>query len=259
MALLNPVEESMMTFLRDFWQLSVEVTAKKMRKTADRVALHASPVWLGAGSPTPFSSLYEIKQCGAPLGGATSAHFPSRLYLAVVMEALTRLDEALIDAAEKALLAGRTKLGLSFPQAISFCASMTIVMLASSVFLSSGNLLTVKVPLLGLYAVLAFTVGKTLFRDLAYFDGNWNSEAERGFAKNATENRVKLRPARAILWAFAVMSVLFTSTLSLRLLELDAISPLNAGRDILSSLLGIPVLLIYLYVMCARPSGRVTL
>lgn len=31
------------------------------------------------------------------------------------MEALARLDQALIDAAEKALFAGRTKLGLSFP------------------------------------------------------------------------------------------------------------------------------------------------
>lgn len=241
------------------WELvAVEVTVKKNAEDGRPRRAPRKPCLLGAGSPTPFSSLYEVKQCGAPRGGATSAHYPSRLYLADVMEALTRLDEALIDAAEKALLAFRTKLGLSFPQAIRFCASITIVMLASSAFVSSGDLLTVRIPLLGLYAVLAFTVEKTLFRDLAYFDGNWNSEAERGFAKNAMENRVKLRPARAILWTFAVMSVLFTSTLSLRLLELDAISPSDAGRDILSSLLGMPVLLIYQYIMCARPSGGVT-
>lgn len=143
------------------------------------------------------------------------------------METLARLDQALIDAVEKALFAGRTKLGLSFPRAVSLCASMTVVMLAFSAFLSSGDLLTVKIPLLALYAVLALAMGKTLFRQLAYFDANWTSEIERGFAKSAMENRVKLRPVRTI-------------------------------RDVLSSLLGMPVLLTYQYIMCARPSGRGT-
>ncbi|RAS09775.1 hypothetical protein [Ensifer adhaerens] len=46
------------------------------------------------------------------------------------MEVLTRIDEALIDVVEKALLASRTRLDLSFPRTVSLCGSMTIVMMA---------------------------------------------------------------------------------------------------------------------------------
>ncbi|MGN7802506.1 hypothetical protein ACTJKE_07195 [Ensifer sp. 22521] len=133
---------------------------------------------------------------------------------------------------------------------------MLIVMLALSAFLSSGDLLTVKIPLLALYAVLAFAMGKTVFRHLAYFNDHWNPEIERALAMNAMQNRANLRPVRALFWVFALMSVFFTLTFSLKLLGLDAISALNAGRDILSSLLGMPALLTYQYIMCARPSGR---
>ncbi len=66
---------------------------------------------------------------------------------------------------------------------------MTIIMMALSAFLSSGDLVTVKIPLLALYAVLAFAMGRTVFRHLDYFDDNWTPEIERGFAKSAMENR----------------------------------------------------------------------
>ncbi|KQX56007.1 MULTISPECIES: hypothetical protein [Ensifer] len=175
------------------------------------------------------------------------------------MEGLVRIDEALIDGVEKALFSVRNKLGLSFPQAVSLCGSITIVMMALSVFLSSGDLMTVKIPLLILYAVLAFAMSKTVFRHLSHFDETWTPEAERVLAKNAVGNRERLRPVRALFWAFSLMSAFLTLTLSAKLLGLGAISPLNAGRDMLSNLLGFPALLAFQYIMCSRPSGRTKL
>jgi hypothetical protein len=175
------------------------------------------------------------------------------------MEALVRIDEKLIDVVEKALLAARTRLGVSFPRAVSLCASITIILMALSVFMSSGDLLTVKIPLLVLYAVLAFAMGRTLFRDLSHFNNIWNSEIDKILSKSAMWNREKLRPVRALCGFFAVTSFFFTGLVSLNLLSLGATSLVDTGKDLLGSLLGIPVLLIYQYTMCARPSGRPTL
>ncbi|MCZ7860770.1 hypothetical protein O9X98_05070 [Agrobacterium salinitolerans] len=175
------------------------------------------------------------------------------------MEALVRIDDTFIDVVEKALLSARTRLGLSFPRAIAFCGSATLFLMALSVFMSAGNLLTVKIPLLTLYALLAYLMGKTVFRNLAYFNSNWNPDIERILAQSAMATRTKLRPARALFGFFAILSVSFTLMVDLKLAGMGEISLLDAGRDILSSLIGIPVLLAYQYVMCARPSGRPTL
>ena len=175
------------------------------------------------------------------------------------MEALVRIDDTFIDVVEKALLSARTRLGLSFPRAVALCGSGTLVLMALSAFLSAGDLVTFKIPLLVLYAVLAYAMGKTVFRNLAYFNSNWNPEIERILSSAAMANRAKLRPVRALFGFFAFLTVFFSLTVALKLLGIGAISPLDAGRDILSSLLGIPVLLTYQYIMCARPSGGLTL
>lgn len=174
------------------------------------------------------------------------------------MEALVRIDDTLIEVVEKALLSARTRIGLSFPRAVALCGSATLVLMALSVFLSAGDLLTFKIPLLALYAVLAYAMGKTVFRNLAYFNNYWNPDAERILTQSAMGNRAKLRAVRALFGFTAVLSVFFSLTVDLQLLGLGEISALDAGRDILSSLLGFPVLLTYQYIMCARPSGRPT-
>ncbi|MBD9541290.1 hypothetical protein IB276_17675 [Ensifer sp. ENS04] len=156
-------------------------------------------------------------------------------------------------------MAARTRLGLTFPGAVSLAGSVTIFMMALSVFVSTGDLATVKIPLLVLYAALAYTMGKTVFRHLAYLNSNWNAEIESNFSRNAMENRAKLRPVRVVFAVFATMSIVFTATLSIKLLGIGGISVSDAARDLLSSLLGIPALLAYQYVMCARPSGQPTL
>lgn len=175
------------------------------------------------------------------------------------MEVLVRIDDRLIDVAERTLFAARTSLALSFPAAISLAGSVTIFLMALSTFVSSGDLATVKIPLLVLYAALAYTMGKTVFHHLNYLNNNWTAEVERIFARRAMDNRTKLRPVRALFGFLAAMSIFFTVTLSFKLLGVGGISLSDAGRDILSSLLGIPALLAYQYVMCASPSGRPTL
>lgn len=175
------------------------------------------------------------------------------------MEALISIDDKFIDVVEKALLSVRTRLRLSFPRAIALCGSATIFLMALSVFMSAGNLLTVKIPLLTLYALLAYLMGKTVFSHLAYFNSNWNSDIERILTRSAMATRTKLRPVRALFGFFAVLSVTFTLAVDLQLVTMGEIALPDAGRDLVSSLIGLPVLLAYQYVMCARPSGRTSL
>ncbi|MDW9481179.1 hypothetical protein GOB57_21270 [Sinorhizobium meliloti] len=172
------------------------------------------------------------------------------------MEALVRIDETLIDFAERSLFAVRNRLDISFPKAIGLSASTTIVLMAFSVFLSSGNLVTVKIPLLCMYAVLAFVLGRTVLHHLAYFSKHWGPEAEKILSRDALGNRARFRRMRALLAFVGTVSVLWSLTGSLRLLDLGEISLLDAGRELLSSLLGMPVLLAYHYLLCARPTAR---
>ncbi|MCV9964632.1 hypothetical protein OIU34_22330 [Pararhizobium sp. BT-229] len=174
------------------------------------------------------------------------------------METLVRIDEALIDAVENGLYTARNKLGASYPKAMAFCLSTTIVVMAFATFISSSNFLTVKIPVLCLYAVLAYMMGRTSLRYLADFHVVWNPELERITTRDALGNRQRLRPFRALLAFGSIVFTTFSLAVSLKLLGFGAISPVEAVRDVLSSLLGIPMLLAYQYVMCARPSGKPT-
>ncbi len=175
------------------------------------------------------------------------------------METLVRIDDGLIDFAEKTLFSVRDRLDMSFPRAMGICASTVVFLLALSAFLSPGDPVTVKIPLLMLYAVLAYAIGRTVLRHLAWFSNNWGPDIERVLTRDALGNRTKLRPLRALFGFFAFISVFWTLLLSLKSLTLGAISLPDAVRDILSSLLGLPILMAYLYLICARPSWKPTL
>jgi uncharacterized membrane protein len=174
------------------------------------------------------------------------------------MERLVRMDESLIDAVERGLYAVRNKLGVSYPKAMAFCLSTTIVVMAFGTFISSSNFLFVKIPVLSLYVVLAYMMGRTSLRWFSDFHYAWNPELERIMTRDAIGNRQRLRPMRGLLALASIVFVAFSLTISLKLLSFGSVSLLEAARDVLSSVLGIPMLLFYQYLMCARPAGKPT-
>jgi hypothetical protein len=170
------------------------------------------------------------------------------------MEALVRIDQSVINVVERALFAARTKLGISYPKAMAYCLSITIFVMAFGTFISPSSLLSVKVPLLCLYAVLAYILGRTALRNYSEFHYTWNEAIERIITRDAIGNRERFRVMRGI---FALMAFVFVSmslTISIKLLSIGETSAIETARDVFSRLSGFPMLLTYQYLMCARPS-----
>jgi hypothetical protein len=171
------------------------------------------------------------------------------------MEPIIRIDERLVEATERGFLSFRTKLGMSHPAAMSWAGSLSVFLMALSVFLGSGSLLYTKVPLLFLYAGLAYLMGRTVFRQLHSFHHNWNAETQRILTNLALGNRRKLFPLRLVVAFASIIFVTMAATISLKLYGFGAMTFAQALLNVLCSLLGLPVLLLYQYLQCAKPNG----
>lgn len=171
------------------------------------------------------------------------------------MEQILLVDKKVVAMSERWFLSVRTKLGLSHPAALAWAGSLAIILMALSVFLGTGNIYYTKIPLLVLYAVLAFFMSRTTFRFLGDVHDNWGPQAERLATNIALSNRRKLWPMRLLFFVISVFFVFNSATLSLRLLELGTISHARFALDVFCSFAGFPTLLLYQYLQCARPSG----
>ncbi|MCS4088961.1 hypothetical protein [Rhizobium sp. BK176] len=171
------------------------------------------------------------------------------------MEQILLVDKKLVAMTERWFLSARTKLGLTHPAALAWAGSITIVLMALSVFLGTGNLYYTKIPLLVLYAGLALFMSRTTFRFLGDFHDDWGPEAERLATNIALSNRRSFWPMRLVFFVISVFFVFNSASFSLRLLDLGMISFARFSLDVFCSLAGFPTLVLYQYVQCARPNG----
>jgi hypothetical protein len=171
------------------------------------------------------------------------------------MEQILQVDKKLVAVTERGLLAVRKKLGLSHPAAMAWAGTITIFLLALSTFLGTGSLIFTKLPLLFLYAVLAYVMGRTIFRQLQFFHENWSADSERILTNISMANRRNLWPLRL---GFAAASIFFVTMAVMVSTNLHALGAITYGQAVLNvfcSLIGLPILLLYQYVQCARPNG----
>ncbi|MBY3433837.1 hypothetical protein HFN89_06705 [Rhizobium laguerreae] len=171
------------------------------------------------------------------------------------MEPILQLDIKLIAATESGLLSVRRKLGLSHPAALAWAGSITIFLLALSTFLGTGSLYYTKVPLLVLYAILAYWMGGTVIRMLGDLHDNWGAESERIITIVSLKNRRTLWPLRLMFALGSIVFLVSSISISLKLIDVGAITYARGALNVFSAVIGLPALLLYQYLQCARPNG----
>jgi hypothetical protein len=142
---------------------------------------------------------------------------------------------------------------------MAWAGTITIFLMALSTFHGTGSLIYTKLPLLFLYAGLAYVMGRTIFRQLQHYHENWSADSERILTNISMANRRNLWPLRL---GFAAASIFFVTIAVMASTSLHALGVMTFAQAVLNvfcSLIGLPILLLYQYLQCARPNGTADL
>lgn len=190
--------------------------------------------------------------------GRTSlvARSPLRCYSTTertdLMNYLTSIDAFITDLVERSGAAFRRKTGVSYPHMMAVATAALPFLLALSVFLGRGDILYFKIPLLVLYAGLAFFIRKTI--DIYIRQGShWDIEAENWATSRALANRSRLFAFRSLFGIVVLIQGLITLFIAVGGLRSGAISAIQTALDVFVFAIGMPTVLVFIHLLCARP------
>lgn len=168
------------------------------------------------------------------------------------MNYLTSIDASITDLVERSGAAFRRRTGVSYPHMMAVVTAGLPFLLALSVFLGRGDILYFKIPLLILYAGLAFFIRRTI--DIYIRQGShWDMEAENWATSRALANRSRLFAFRSLLGIVVLIQGLITLFIAVGGLRSGAISASQTAMDIFVFLIGMPTVLVFIHLLCARP------
>nr|WP_250807163.1 hypothetical protein [Neorhizobium tomejilense] len=170
------------------------------------------------------------------------------------MDLLETLDAKLIELVDRIARSARRALRLSYPVSMAIAASALIVSIALSVFLPNSNLLTTKLPLLFLCAVLAATGIRQLHDHYEWMQAGWTPEFEAMARRSAFRLRRKMFAVRLVVGLMALIQVTISGAFAGGALSSGAGYLEVFSTVILPALLGLPAVFIYYYLVCSDPS-----